>query len=777
MTSRAQNPSSEVLSRNPLILRGNRRRRGVVVLLATFVMTLAAAGLSSCSGYTNAASVGGTGGGGGTTSDPGAGVLSANSTTLAFGNVAVAGTGTQNVTLTNTGTAPVNLSQAVITGATFTVVGGNPSPSIAVGATATYQLQFAPTASGAATGTLVVSSDASNSPLSISLNGTGTQATMAISPASLNFNNITMGQSSTQTVTLTNNGNANLMVTAATISGPGFGMSGLTLSQPIPAGQSTSFSVKFTPTSTTGATGGIIFTDNAAGLQQTLPITGSAVAANSTLTANPGSFNFNGVAVNGSSSQTITLTNTGTASVQINQIATTGLGFSSTGLTIGQSIAAGSTATFTAKFAPTTVGLATGNVALTTTATNPTISIPLSGTGIQGSLSANPASIAFTSLRVGSSGSVPVTLSNMGTAPVSITAHSITGTGFTLAGWSAPASLNPGQTTSFTVTFAPSVAGAANGSVSITNSLPGSPLTIALTGTGLQAQISANPANVAFANVVVGNSNSQPIALHNGGNTTLTFSNIVTTGTGMSITGLSTATTIAAGGNASFNAIFTPTSATTTNGSVTLSTNGVPSSLAITLSGTGVAATRVLTASPTNLSFGTVNVNNSSQLPTVLTNNGNSNITISGVTVTGAGFSASGVSNGTILTPGQTATLTVKFAPTTGGVVTGANVKVASNATGSPATIALTGTGQAAASHSVALTWNASPTAGVSGYNVFRATTSGGYGTTPLNSSPVAALTYTDTTVVSGQSYFYIVQAVNAGVSSTDSNEAPVTIP
>ena len=102
---------------------------------------------------------------------------------------------------------------------------------------------------------------------------------------------------------------------------------------------------------------------------------------------------------------------------------------------------------------------------------------------------------------------------------------------------------------------------------------------------------------------------------------------------------------------------------------------------------------------------------------------------------------------------------------------------MASNATGSPTTITLTGAGQTAASHSVALSWNASTSAGVNGYNVFRATTSGGYGTTPLNPSPVSALTYTDTTVVAGQSYFYVVQAIDAGVNSTDSNEVPVTIP
>ena len=275
----------------------------------------------------------------------------------------------------------------------------------------------------------------------------------------------------------------------------------------------------------------------------------------------------------------------------------------------------------------------------------------------------------------------------------------------------------------------------------------------------------------------VGNSNSQPIQLTNNGNTLLSFSNITVAGTGMSISGLTTSSTIMAGGSLTLNAVFTPTSAGTINGSITLRTNGVPSPMTINLSGTGVATARTLTANPTSLSFGTVNLNTSSSLTSTLMNTGNSNVTISGLNTTGAGFSAGGVSNGMILTPGQTATVTVTFDPTTAGAVNGASVSVTSNATGSPTTVTLSGTGQAATSHSVLLTWGASLTSGVSGYNVYRAGASGGYSTTPLNSTPVSALTYTDATVVHGQTYYYVVTAVDAGESSSDSNEVSVAIP
>jgi len=79
-------------------------------------------------------------------------------------------------------------------------------------------------------------------------------------------------------------------------------------------------------------------------------------------------------------------------------------------------------------------------------------------------------------------------------------------------------------------------------------------------------------------------------------------------------------------------------------------------------------------------------------------------------------------------------------------------------------------------SHSVTLTWTAS-TSTVSGYNVYRSTVSGGpY--TKLNSTLVAATTYTDTTVQSGQTYFYVATAVDSSaVESADSTEVSATIP
>jgi fibronectin type 3 domain-containing protein len=146
------------------------------------------------------------------------------------------------------------------------------------------------------------------------------------------------------------------------------------------------------------------------------------------------------------------------------------------------------------------------------------------------------------------------------------------------------------------------------------------------------------------------------------------------------------------------------------------------------------------------------------------------------LSATGSGFSASGVTASETLTPNQSVTITAQFAPTAAGAVSG-SVSIASNATNSPSTIAVSGTGVSVTPHSVALSWTAS-TSSVSGYNVYRGTTSNGPYPTKLNPSLVTVVDYSDSTVASGTTYYYVVTSVDSsGVESVDSNQAPAIIP
>jgi hypothetical protein len=79
--------------------------------------------------------------------------------------------------------------------------------------------------------------------------------------------------------------------------------------------------------------------------------------------------------------------------------------------------------------------------------------------------------------------------------------------------------------------------------------------------------------------------------------------------------------------------------------------------------------------------------------------------------------------------------------------------------------------------HSVVLSWNASTSSNLKGYAVYRAETAGG-AFTKLTASPVAATVYTDSTVASGRTYYYVTTAVDGNnVESGYSNQAVAVVP
>jgi Abnormal spindle-like microcephaly-assoc'd, ASPM-SPD-2-Hydin/Fibronectin type III domain len=186
------------------------------------------------------------------------------------------------------------------------------------------------------------------------------------------------------------------------------------------------------------------------------------------------------------------------------------------------------------------------------------------------------------------------------------------------------------------------------------------------------------------------------------------------------------------------------------------------------------STTQLLSASPSSLSFGDTTLGSTSILPVVVSNIGTGSVTISQATASGTGFSVSGPTLPFALGAGATTSFSVEFDPTAAASTTG-SLSIASNATNSPTVVSLSGTG--VNEQTVSLSWTASTSSAITGYNIFRATVSGGpY--TQLNSAQVTGTTYTDTTVESGTTYYYVATAVNAeGVQSADSNQATAVVP
>ncbi len=181
-----------------------------------------------------------------------------------------------------------------------------------------------------------------------------------------------------------------------------------------------------------------------------------------------------------------------------------------------------------------------------------------------------------------------------------------------------------------------------------------------------------------------------------------------------------------------------------------------------------------LVANPSTMNFGNVAVGGNAVQAGTLTA-GSLDITVTSAAWNGQGYSLGGITFPVTVPAAQSVPFTVTFAPQTAGSTPG-NIAFDSNATNSPATITMSGNGMQQSTHSVALSWDPS-TSQVIGYNVYRGTVSGGpYA--KLNPSIDADTVYTDSSVQSGQTYYYVTTAVDSShVESAYSNQATSVIP
>jgi hypothetical protein len=276
---------------------------------------------------------------------------------------------------------------------------------------------------------------------------------------------------------------------------------------------------------------------------------------------------------------------------------------------------------------------------------------------------------------------------------------------------------------------------------------------------GRTRALSITPSAATFGSVTVKTEAAQTIKVSNTGTGELKIFSAEIVGTGFSLSGTSAPTKLAAGSSATFNVAFKPMAAGTEKGTVSIKTNASESPATVNLSGTGVEESVKLTVSESSLNFGNVAVSNSQSKDVTITNSGNANVVIAGVSVTGAAFSVGGGSDMT-LAPNQSETLTVNFNPKSKGSLAG-TLTISSNA---PAVkVSLAGAALQGGNHSVGLTWTAS-TSPVIGYFIYRRT--GATGTfSRLASNIDSSTNFTDSNVVDGATYDYVVTAVSAGES------------
>ena len=403
------------------------------------------------------------------------------------------------------------------------------------------------------------------------------------------------------------------------------------------------------------------------------------------------------------------------------------------------------------------------------------LAAPLCWGTTEGRVTLSPNYVNFGGVPVNTSKTVTITVENTGNAPVVFSGDALSAASqFTMSGFAMPFSLGADQSVTFTLTFSPTAVGAESGTITFLTNAANRRVVMRMNGAGVEPSVSATPASASFGNVLVGVTDSQTIELQNTGTSAVTISSISASGTGFATYNFTVPLLLEPGATSTFNIAFEPQAAGAVTGSA--SVQGNFPTVVVPVSGTGVAGTKTIAASTTSENFGSVTVGSSASAVITLTDTGTSSVTISALSYSGAGISASGAVNA-VLSPGQSTSMTVTFAPTQAGSVAG-SVVVTSTASDSPLDIAVSGIGAAAnTTYSVDLSWAASASSGVTGYDVYRSTVSGGPYTL-LDPTPVAALDYSDSSVQSGTEYFYVVTSVESnGTQSAYSTQISVSIP
>jgi uncharacterized repeat protein (TIGR03803 family) len=299
--------------------------------------------------------------------------------------------GTQFVTLTNTGRVPLAVASIAIVG-NFGQT-NNCGSSVPVGGSCTINVTFTPTAAGKRTGTLTITDNTggvAGSQQAVSLAGTGTTSAATVSPGSLSFGNQLIGTTSAaQQVTLTSTGKSVLKFLGIALAGAHAHDFAATDNCPgtLNVGTSCTINVTFTPTIAGAEHASLYVKDNAQGSLQTVALSGAGVSGPATLS--PASASFSNIAVGTTSpAESFTLKNNQSVALAISSIAISGSNAAdfSKKTNCGSSLAANSYCRINVTFKPSVVGNESASLTVSENAPAPynVLTSSLTGTGTGG---------------------------------------------------------------------------------------------------------------------------------------------------------------------------------------------------------------------------------------------------------------------------------------------------------------------------------------------------------------------------------------------------------
>lgn len=460
----------------------------------------------------------------------------------------------------NGGEAPLQISSVGITGPNsgdfalvqpVTCAGTTISP----GDICSFEVSFTPSVVGNEVAFVQFQDNAPGNPQTLELVGAGVG--LAALPASLNFGDQTANTvSSLESATLTNTASDSILIDTVQESGadvamfqPHFNAADCFIQEVLVSGSSCQISYQFAPTSAGAFQAEVEIQYHFEGLskeqQQVIPLSGVGLPSAPIASVAPTTLNFGTVSVGATAqTQVVTLTNTGSAALNVTTISITGTNASEFGLvasgatpcpTSSGGVPVGGSCTMGVSFAPKTPGTKSATLNFADNAAGSPQMVALSATAQTTAIQIAPMSLTFIGQSIGTkSAPQPITITNAGTSALAINGVTITGSnpGDFAQSNNCPPSLGANATCTVNVSFQPIATGARSASISVSDDAPNSPQTVALTGMGTQAAVTlAPPGAINFGNQAAGIASTPvSVTVTNSGTGALAVSKISFTG-------------------------------------------------------------------------------------------------------------------------------------------------------------------------------------------------------------------------------------------------------
>lgn len=376
----------------------------------------------------------------------------------------------------------------------------------------------------------------------------------------------------------------------------------------------------------------------------------------------------------------------------------------------GMTIQAGSTSlcSFAVSYTPSSAQTEGATIFVADDAPGGTQELQVAGISGVAQASVSPGILSFGNTAIGmESGPQYVTVLNAGGQALAVSQYSTSSSAYLVeAAGSGCTTVPAGAACAMKVWFSPATAGAANATLTITDNsgnISGTTQTVALTGTGVSGgpEATVAPGSLNFGTVNVGaTSAAQSVTLENSGSSTLDVSSIVASGGGFSIASGAATTcpvgggTLAPGASCAVGVTFTPGTSGAASGGLNFFDNAGGGEQSVALAGTGASAGTVSMA-PASVTFAPQSMGTTSAATNVtFANMGNAAVTITSIGVTGAEAGDFGATSncGAGVAAGKSCVIQVTFSPAAAGSRS-ATLSVADSASGSPQTVALSGTG------------------------------------------------------------------------------------